>query len=169
MSASNVGVKVRRGDSEVAETTTDAKGNFEVQGLAPGSYGLTFRKTGLQVGRMENLEIRAGKTVSLKDHLFLPVDEGSIAHLRGSVFHADGTSLRGARIELVQLLADGTPKKIDDRYANSTGSFAFRLPPDKARYRVTVKADGMETATQDVEIEGAAIYRVSLILNPAAK
>jgi hypothetical protein len=168
-SAMNVSVLVRRGDAEVAHGETNSKGEFEVQGLAPGNYGLTFRKAGLQVGRMEDVVVRAGKTVSLKDHLYLPVDEGSIAHLRGSVFRADGRSLSGARIELARIEADGSLKKLDGRIANATGSFAYRLPPARARYRVTAKADGMETATQEVEIDGAAIFRVALSLSPASK
>lgn len=169
MSAAGVSVSVRRGDEEVAEASTDAKGEFQFAGLAPGTYGLTLRKAGLQVGRMEGVEVRAGKTVSLKDRLFLPVDEGSIAHLRGSVFRADGRSLPGARVELSRVEADGTFKKLDSRVTNGTGSFAFRLPPDRARYRVTAKADGMEPAAEEVNIEGAAIFRVALSLNPGPK
>ncbi|MDT5157131.1 MAG: hypothetical protein QOH51_1488 [Acidobacteriota bacterium] len=169
VSAANVSVHVRRGEEEVAQAVTNSKGEFEIRGLMPGTYGLTLRKAGLQVGKMETVEVRAGKTVSLKDHLYLPVDEGSIAHLRGSVFSADGRSLSGARVELSRVEADGSVKKIDSRVANGTGSFAFRLPPGRARYRVTAKADGMEPATQDVDIDGAAIFRVALSLNPASK
>src|SRR5947209_796799 len=54
-SPAGISVEVRQGDTGVAETTTNAKGEFEVRGLAPGSYGLTLRKTGLQVGRMDNI------------------------------------------------------------------------------------------------------------------
>jgi hypothetical protein len=164
-----ISVTVRQGDAEVTRTTTNARGEFEVQGLAPGSYGLTLRKTGLQVGRMENVEVRAGKTVSLKNHLFLPVDEGSIAHLRGSVFTAEGRGVGGARVELARVEEDGSVKKIDDRVANGYGMFAFRLPPSRARYRVTAKADGMQAGTQEVEIDGAAIFRVAVTLTPARK
>ena len=168
-SPSDITVKVMRGDEEVAQTTTNARGDFEVQGLAPGTYGLTLRKAGLQIGHMESVEVRAGKTVSLKNHLFLPVDEGSIAHLRGSVFTAEGRGLGGARIELARIEEDGSLRKIDDRVANGYGMFAFRLPPGRARYRVTAKADGMQAGTQDVEIDGAAIFRVAVTLSPASK
>jgi hypothetical protein len=164
-----VSVTVRQGDTEVTRTTTNARGEFEVQGLAPGAYGLTLRKPGLQVGRMEDVEVRAGKTVSLKNHLFLPVDEGSIAHLRGSVFTAEGRGVGGARVELARVEEDGSVKKIDDRVANNYGMFAFRLPPSRARYRVTAKADGMQAGTQEVEIDGAAIFRVAVTLTPAQK
>ncbi len=164
-----VSVTVRQGDNEVTRTTTNARGEFDIQGLAPGSYGLTLRKPGLQVGRMENVEVRAGKTASLKNHLFLPVDEGSIAHLRGSVFTAEGRGVGGARVELARVEEDGSGKKIDDRVANNYGMFAFRLPPSRARYRVTAKADGMQAGTQEVEIDGAAIFRVAVTLTPAQK
>jgi hypothetical protein len=165
----DISITVRQGETEVSKTTTNARGEFEIQGLAPGSYSLTLRKAGLQVGHMENVEVKAGKTLSLKDHLFLPVDEGSIAHLRGSVFTAEGRGVGGARVVLARIEEDGSLKKIDDRVANSYGMFAFRLSPAHAKYRVTAKADGMQAGTQDVEIDGAAIFRVAVTLTPSPK
>ena len=167
--ASGISVELRQGDGRVAETTTNAKGEFEFQGLAPGSYGLTLRKVGLQVGRMDGVEVRAGKTVSLRDRLFLRLDQGTLALVRGSVFDAAGRSFAGARVELARVEADGSLRKLDSRVANVTGSFGFNLPPARARYRLTAKADGMETATQDVDVDGAAIYRAALTLKRAAK
>lgn len=169
MGAGGVQVVLRRGDAEVAQTSTNSKGEFSFRDVEPGSYGLTLRKSGLQVGRMEGVEVRAGKTVSLKEGLYLPVDEGSIAFIRGSVFSASGRSFNGARVELARVEADGSLKKLDSRVSNSTGSFAFRLPPERARYRLTAKADGMGPASQDVDVEGAAIYRAALSLEPARK
>ena len=164
-SAAGISVTIRQGDDEVARATTNAKGEFDVQGLAPGRYGMTLRKPGLEVGRAEDLEVRAGKTLSLKGNIFLGIDEGSIAHLRGSVFTAEGRGVGGARVELARIEDDGSLKKIDDRVANNYGMFAFRLPPSRARYRVTAKADG-KAGTQDVEIDGAAIFRVAVTLTP---
>ena len=123
----------------------------------------TFKPT------LENLEVRAGQTVSLKDHLFLPVDEGSIAFIKGSVFNSDGRSLPGARVELARVEPDGSVKKLDSRVSNTTGSFVFKLTPERARYRLTAKADGMAEASADVDVEGAAIYRAALNLKPASK
>lgn len=159
-----VAVVVRRGDEEVARRETNSKGEFEFQGLAPGTYGLTLRKTGLEVGRMEDVEVRAGRTVSLKDRLYLPVDDGAIAHIRGSVFDANGRSVGAVKVELARVEADGTLKKLESRVSNGTGSFAFRLSPERAHYRLTAKADGAEPATEDLNIDGAAIYRVALSL-----
>ncbi|HEV2706184.1 MAG TPA: carboxypeptidase-like regulatory domain-containing protein [Pyrinomonadaceae bacterium] len=164
-----ISVLVRRGEEEVARTTTNRKGEFQVHGLKPGSYGLTFRKTGLGVGRMENIEVRAGKVRNLNDRLYLNVDEGSIAFLKGSVFDQSGKSFRGARIELALIEPDGSLRKLDSRIANDVGAFAFRLSPAVARYRVTAKADGMQAVSEDVEVEGAAVFRVALTLAPTAK
>lgn len=165
-SAAGISVTIRRGDEEVTRTTTNSKGEFDVQGLEPGRYGMTLRKPGLEIGRTEDLEVRAGKTLSLKDNLFLGIDEGSIAHLRGSVFTAAGRGVGGAKVELARIEEDGSLRKIDDRVANNYGMFAFRLPPSHARYRVTAKADGMQAGTQDVEVDGAAIFRVAVTLTP---
>ena len=167
--ASGVTVIARQDGREVKSVVTDRKGEFVIAGLAPGLYTLTFRKPGLSVGTIEKVEVRAGKVRTLNDRLYLPVDEGSIAFVRGSVFNMDGRSIPGARVEIALIAADGTVKKLDGRITNEVGSFSFRLTPDAARYRVTAKADGMEAASRDVEVEGAAIYRVALSLQPATK
>jgi hypothetical protein len=160
-----VTVLVRRGEKEVTRSTTDKNGDFLVSRLTPGLYGLTFRKPGLSIGSIEDVEVKAGKTRSLGDRLILTIDEGSIAFLSGSVFSADGRSVPNAKVELLRILEDGTTKKIDGRVTTETGSFKFRLAPEAAKYRLTVKTDGAPV-TKDVEIDGAAVYRVALSLPP---
>jgi hypothetical protein len=159
-----VTVVVRRGESEVTRSTTNKDGEFLVSKLTPGIYGLTFRKPGLSIGSIEDVEVKAGKTRSLGDRLILTIDEGSIAFLSGSVFNADGRSVPNAKVELSRILEDGTTKKIDGRITTETGSFKFRLSPDPGKYRVSVKPEGAERVTKDVEIDGAAVYRVALNL-----
>src|ERR1700741_101938 len=156
-----VTVVVRRGETEVTRSSTDKNGDFVVSRLTPGKYGLTFRKPGLSIGSMEDIEVKAGKTRSLGDRLILTIDEGSIAFLSGSVFSATGRSVGNAKVELLRILEDGTTKKIDGRITTETGSFKFRLSPDPGKYRVSVKAEGSEPVTKDVEIDGAAVYRVA--------
>ena len=68
------------------------------------------------------------------------------------------------RIELARIETDGTVKKIDGRVTNEIGAFVFRLTPDVAKYRVTAKPGGGEPISKDVEVDGAAIYRVALSL-----
>lgn len=163
-----VSVAVRRGDKEVTRVTTDKSGAFVVQNLAPGTYGLTFRKPGLSIGSIEDVAVKAGQTRSLGDRLVLTIDEGSIAFLSGSVFTAEGRSVPNARVELARVYEDGTVKKIDGRVTTETGSFKFRLAPDVAKYRVSIKTDG-EPIAKDVEIDGAAVYRVALSLPPKSQ
>jgi hypothetical protein len=161
-----VTVIVRRGDKEVSRGTTEKNGDFLIGRLAPGVYGLTFRKPGLSIGTIEDVEVKAGKTRSLGDRLILTIDEGSIAFLSGSVFSATGRSVPNAKVELARIQDDGSTKKIDGRVTTETGSFKFRLSPEPGKYRVSVKTDGAEPVTKDVEIDGAAIYRVALNLPP---
>lgn len=164
-SPAGVSVLVRQGDREVTRAATDRNGDFSIQRLLPGIYGLTFRKTGLSVSAIENFEVRAGK-VRTVDKVILPIDEGSIAFLRGSIFDELGRSLPNAHVELARILDDGSLKKIDGRVTNETGSFVFRLTPDPAKYRVTAKADHMQPASKDVEVDSAVVYRIAISLQP---
>jgi hypothetical protein len=160
----NAEVIVSAGDREVRRTVTNRKGEFLITGLAPGNYGMTFRKPGLSVGRLDSVEVRAGKTRSLPDRLILTVDEGSIAFVRGSVFTAEGRSVSGARVEIARLQPDGSAKKIDGRITNETGLFVFRLLPDTAKYRISVWTGGIGPITKDVEVDGPARYNVAIQL-----
>jgi len=164
-----VTVVVRRGESEVGRSTTNKDGEFLVSKLTPGIYGLTFRKPGLSIGTIEDVEVKAGKTRSLGDRLVLTIDEGSIAFLSGSVFSADGRSVPNTKVELARIMEDGSTKKIDGRITTETGSFKFRLSPEPGKYRVSVKPDGTEPITKDVDIDGAAVYRIALNLPAKGK
>lgn len=161
--ADGVKVLVRQGDHEVTTVTTNKSGEFSANRLAPGIYALTLRKPGLSVGTIENIEVKAGKVRSLGDRLILTIDEGSIAFIRGSAFNANDRSLPNAKVELAKIEEDGSTKKIDSRLTTETGSFVFRLSPEPAKYRVTLKIDGNDIS-KDVEIDGAAVYRVALSL-----
>src|SRR4029079_5682587 len=96
------------------------------------------------------------------DRLVLTIDEGSIAFLSGSVFNAAGRSGATAKAGVSRMCEDGDAKKIDSTITTETGSFKVRLSPDPGKYRVSVKAEGSEPVTKDVEIDGAAVYRGAL-------
>lgn len=163
-SPAGVAVILSQSEREVARVATDKKGEFVIAHLAPGLYGVTFRKPGLSTGSIEGVEVKAGKTRTLGEGLILSVDEGSIAFIRGSVFTEAGRSVPGVRVELSRILGADSTQKLDSRITGETGEFVFRLPPETARYRVTLKAEGVQPASKDVEVDGAAIFRIALTL-----
>ena len=167
-SPAGVAVILLDGDREVMRGLTDKKGEFAISHIVPGVYGVKFRKPGLSVGSIDGLEIRAGKTRALHD-LILGIDEGSIVFLRGSVFTESGRSVPGVRVELAKIVAENSLQKIDARVTGETGEFVFRLSSETARYRVTLKADGAQPASKDVEVDSPAVYRVALTLKPIPK
>jgi hypothetical protein len=67
---------------------------------------------------------------------------------------------------LAKIQEDGNTKKIDSRITTETGSFAFRLSPEVGKYRITLKVDSDEPIIKEVEVDGAAVYRVALSLPP---
>ena len=162
-SAAGVAVILRQGEREVTRVTTDRKGAFAITRVAPGVYGVTFKKPGLAVGTIEDVQVTAGKTRTLSDRLFLSIDEGSLAFVRGSVFTESGLSVPNVRVEIARVDSENSIEKLDSRITGETGEFVFRLPPETAKYRVTLKADGTEPASKDVEVESAVVYRVALV------
>jgi Carboxypeptidase regulatory-like domain len=164
-----VNVTVRQHDRVVAHAVTDSKGEFVIKGLAPGIYGVTLRKEGLSVGTLEDIEVKAKKITGLPDRLVLTENEASVARLWSSVFNEGGFSIRNVRIELSRLEGDGTARKIDGRLTNESGQAVFRLSPNKATYRVTVKAEGKEPQSKDIEIDGAMVYRVAFTIQGQPK
>ena len=163
-SAAGVAVILRKDDQEIRRVETNRKGEFTLSRIPTGTYGLTFRKPGLAVATIEKLEVKSG-TRSLKD-LVLSVDEGSIAFIRGSVFNEGGRSVPGVRVELARIVSETSVDKLDSRITGETGEFVFRVPPESAKYRLTLKADGAEPLSKDVEVNEALVYRVALTYKP---
>lgn len=161
-SPAGVAVMVMQGEHEVAQTISDKSGNFQIKRVPPGTYSVKFRKAGFAVGTIDNVTLKAKDTRTFKD-LVLTVDEGSIVFIRGSVFTEGGHSVPGVRVELVKVISENSVLKLDSRITGETGEFVFRLPPDVAKYRLILKADGAEPAAKDVDVESAAVYRVALI------
>ncbi|MFN2578288.1 MAG: carboxypeptidase-like regulatory domain-containing protein [Pyrinomonadaceae bacterium] len=161
-SPAGVAVILLQGDREVSRALTDKRGDFVVSRVPAGVYSVKFRKAGLSVGTVDDVTVKAGQTRLLGDRLYLTIDEGSIAFIRGSVFTEDGHSVPGVRVDLARITNDNSIHKFDSRVTGETGEFVFRLSPDPAKYRVTLKADGTEPASKDVEVESAVVYRVAL-------
>jgi carboxypeptidase family protein len=168
-SAAGVAVTLLQGDREVTRSTTGKNGDFVISRVNPGTYSVRFRKAGLSVGTIDEVSVKAGQTRTLGDRLYLTIDEGSIVFIRGSVFTEEGRSVPGVRVDLERVLNETSTKKLDSRVTGDTGEFVFRLPPDVAKYRLVLKADGTEPAAKDVDVENAAVYRVALTYKKSPK
>src|SRR5437868_6173674 len=101
-SASGVTVTLKRADRAVASVETNRRGEFAFASVTPGVYSLSFRKAGLAVGTLDNVNVTSGRTVTLDDGLIMKVDEGSVAFVRGSVFDQGGHSVPGVKVEIAR-------------------------------------------------------------------
>jgi hypothetical protein len=158
-------VTARQKGQDIKTVTTDAKGEFVLDGLESGLYNLAFSKDGYSSGILYNVEVKTNKITNLPDRLILTTDQGTQVLVKGSVFNQDGVSLFGAKVEIARISADGTAKKIGSSYTSGTGEFTFRFPEGAAKFRVTASAKGV-SASKEIEVSGeAAIYRLAITLN----
>jgi hypothetical protein len=167
------GVKVtaRRDGKDVKTATTDKNGAFEMSGLEPGDYNFVFDKEGFNSGVFYNVEIKKNKIRDLGSRLVLRPDEGTQVIIRGIVFDKNGRSVRGANIEIQKKQADGTYLTVKTTTSSygveplATGEFVFRFPEQgSTEFRVVATAQGT-TATKEISVHSAAVYRLALTLN----
>jgi hypothetical protein len=162
-SISGATITVRQEGDDLKSAKSDSKGNFLLEGLKPGKYNVIFKKKGYGSGLMYNVEIVEKNVRDLGDRLILTVDDGSLVLINGSVYNQNGFAIYGAKVKIEKILGDGSTKKVNSGYTSRNGEFTFRYPNEAAKFRVTVSAKGV-SASKDVEVEEAAIYRVALIL-----
>lgn len=161
---SEVTVIARQKGEDIKSVTTDAKGNFVMSGLKAGLYNLVFTKSGYGQGVLYNIEVKNKKETDLGSRLILTLDQGTLVLIKGSVFNQDGVSLFGVKVEIERINSDGSTKKVGTVYSSESGEFTFKFPKGAAKYRVTASAKGV-SASKDVEVEDAAIYRLAITLN----
>ena len=159
-----VTISARQKGEDVKSVTSDNKGNFTIDGLKPGLYNLAFTKNGYSSGVLYNIEVKKKKETDLGDRLILGLDQGNLVLIKGSVFNQDGVSIFGAKIEVSKINSDGSAKKVGSGYSSEGGEFTFRFPQGAAKYRVTATVKGV-SASKEIEVEDAAIYRLAITLN----
>ncbi|HJS51785.1 MAG TPA: carboxypeptidase-like regulatory domain-containing protein [Pyrinomonadaceae bacterium] len=159
---SNAAISVLLDGKEVKSAITNTKGEFAVAGLAKGKYNILFDADGYSSGTLHAVEIGSGVR-DLGDRLILSQDRGNFVILQGSVFFKEGSSVTAAKIDLKQVNADGSTKSLGSTYTGTFGEFAFRRPPGAIKLRVTAKYKDA-SASKDVDVEEAAIYRVAITL-----
>lgn len=159
-----VTVTARQKDKDVKSVKSDGKGNFVLQGLEAGVYNLVFDGKGYSSSVLYNVEVKKNKVRELPDRLILGVDQGTLVIIRGSVFNQDGRSATGAEVTIEKINSDGSTRKIGSVYTNISGEFVFRQPEGAAKFRLTAKLKDA-SASKEIEVDSAAIYRLAITLN----
>lgn len=156
-------VTARQKGEDVKTTRTDANGEFVLEGLESGLYNFVFTKSGFSSGTKYNVEVKKNKTTDLGDRLILTGDQGTLVIIKGSVFNQDGFGIYGAKVEIEKISDDGAGRKMGSGYTSQGGEFTFRFPEGAAKYRVTATVKGV-SASKEVSVDGAAIYRLAISL-----
>jgi len=165
----NVTVTARQDGKNLKATKTGRAGKFRLNGLRPGRYNLVFEKNGFSGGVLYNVLIIAKKTNDLeKKRIFLTVDEGTLVIIKGSVFDQFGKSIWGAKITIREIISKKSSRKRFTDYSNISGGFSFRFAEGTRKFRITAKKKNV-TASKEIEVSEAAIYRIALTLKLPTK
>lgn len=159
----DVVITVRRDGKDVKTAKSDGKGNFTIQGLEAGDYNLVFDGKGYATSLLSKVEVKKNKVRELPDRLILTVDQGTLVIIKGSVFNQDGRSVTGAEVT-IERLDSGGAKKLGSVYTNVSGEFTFRQPEGAAKYRLTAKIKD-DSASKEIAVDSAAIYRLAITMN----
>ncbi len=166
LSAVKVRAISRRSDETLDEVRTDESGNYEFPKLPAGRYTLSFFSSEHQSATLTVVEVRRNETTQVKDVVMIRAKPFAV--VAGSTFNQDGFVLAGVRLilERVPFASEPISPLKMEQHSNASGEFAFRLAPEKSRYRITASAPGYEIATAAVDIEGAERRNTALRLQP---
>ena len=159
----DVQITARLNGNDMKSVKTGRKGEFRINGLAPGKYDLLFEKDGFTSGVLYNVLVKKNKVNNLKNRLFLKVDEGTLVIISGSVFNQFGRSVYGAKITIEEVRPDKSNRKAGKLYTSISGRFTFRFSKGKKKFRITASAKDV-SASKEIEVEEAAIYRLAITL-----
>jgi hypothetical protein len=157
-------ITVRKKGVGVKSVSSDAKGNFLVEGLENGLYNLVFEAAGYSTGTLYNVEVKKNKVRELSERLILTSDQGTQVIIKGSVFDKYGRSLTAAEIRLDKIESNGAARKISNSMTSVSGEFTFRQPEGAAKFRLTATYKGV-TGSKEIDVDDAAIYRLAISLD----
>ncbi|MBO0798494.1 MAG: carboxypeptidase regulatory-like domain-containing protein [Blastocatellia bacterium] len=150
------------GQERIPETKSDSNGDFELTGLQPGSYSLTFEKPGYKRFSTHKLDLAAGDTLKLNRVIELSRESESFAVIRGAVFNPGGFTLSNAAVTIERI--DGGKKFKKETVSLEGGEFAFRVKAEKAKYRISATYPGYQTSATEVEIESDEVRNIAVRL-----
>jgi hypothetical protein len=169
-SLAQVAVTVMQNGKEIKSTLTNKKGEFLFEGLKSGKYDFVFKKDGFNSGTLKNVELGNKEIRNLGQSLVLEVDEGSLVIIRGLVFDEEGRSIPNAEVLIEKASSNDSFQKIGSTITNNgldagdRGEFIFRLTEGVKKYRLTATFKG-KSASKEIEVESAAVYRTAITLN----
>ncbi|HMG34388.1 MAG TPA: carboxypeptidase-like regulatory domain-containing protein [Blastocatellia bacterium] len=165
----------RNRDRFTKDTRTDEAGAYSFE-LEPDDYVVSFDAEGFQGGTLVQMQqVEAGKENVVKT-IRLEKARKKTSLIRGAVFDAGGRALAGVKLKLVRVATaeeeqeHRKPKSLSmDYISNSRGEFAFRLPAQRARYKVTVTANGYKTDSRTVDVNEDESVPLAFSLEPVKK
>jgi hypothetical protein len=157
-------ITARQNGKDLKSATSTGKGDFQLDGLESGVYNVVFDAKGYSSGVKYDVPVQSGKIRDLGANLIMQVDRGSFVIVNGSVFFKSGHSIPGAEVKVERINGDGSLRKITTTYSDNSGEFGFRQEEGAAKFRITATYKGI-SASKDIEVDNAAIYRLSIILD----
>ena len=149
---------MRSRDRSIKEAKTDQAGNYKLE-LEPDDYTVSFDAEGYQGGTLVQMQqVEEGQETTVKT-IRLERVRHRTSLVRGAVFAANGASLAGVQLKLVRVPTEAEEREhkhvrsLSMSYiTNNHGEFAFRVPSERARYRVTATASGYKTETKQIDV-----------------
>ena len=162
---------MRSRDRSVMETQTDSAGKYSFQ-LVEDHYTVSFDAEGYQPVTLVSMQqVEEGKETEVKTVQLPKAKRTSL--VRGAVFDPRGYGIPGATVKLERIPTEEETKSGKsikslrrDYITNSRGEFAFRLPPDRARYRVTAVRSGFKTDSKVVDVSESEAVPIAFTLEP---
>jgi predicted outer membrane repeat protein len=145
--------------------------NTATQGGGINSSGTVTIQDGSMIAGNSATNIGGGIANSVSGSMFISDDaiiNGNSADADGggiynaNLFNQFGGSIYGAKVE-IERISGGSPKNVGSSYTSESGEFVFRFPEKADRFRITATAKGV-SASKEIEVGGAAVYRLAITL-----
>lgn len=147
---------------KAGEMKTTSQGDFSFSNLPAGNYALTFELSGFRTFVTRQFEIKAGEVYIVPRPIEMSRERESHSLVRGAVLTSNGFSMPGVRVMIERI--DNKGFKKTERISAEGGEFAFRVPSEVGKYRVTANAKGFEPLSVEVDVGPDEIRTISLPL-----
>lgn len=161
-SIANVEITARVNGKVVRSTKSDRKGRFTLA-LEPGTYNIAFDAAGYGTGVKYDVKVKENDFRDLGENLLMTRDRGSLILVKGIVFDKANLSVRDAPVDLYEVKADGSTRKIQTVKTNRAGEFEFNGIMNVSKVRVTASANGV-SGSSDIVTDSPQVYRTVIKL-----